>query len=274
MTTTQVAHTDHTRTVYAPCPACVPDLFVVGTAYTVITNLLCTAPSLASKPGFADLTLGTHVVIVAMNESRVVATARNTRTGSLVLLLHEHWIARNFRAVGAVLPLDDECDDGTNACRCHCHRAGPARRGRPPPPHGGAAARRGRSPRRRDHRPQRRHLQHPDRAQGFAVKDEQRQAVEALLDQGVTLADVIRVCAERDASAESRRLIQLARAQWHREGEIEIDEPTVVSGSDDAGDYVLAWVWVDAPSVDDPSVSVAPPPPSAELAPNREQVAR
>lgn len=43
----------------------------------------------------------------------------------------------------------------------------------------------------------------------------------------------------------------LAREQWHRDGEIEIDEDAVVSVSDDDGAYVQAWVWVDDPGSGD-----------------------
>ena len=39
------------------------------------------------------------------------------------------------------------------------------------------------------------------------------------------------------------QIIEQASKKWESEGELEIDEPTLVSGSDD-GAYVLAWVWV------------------------------
>jgi hypothetical protein len=38
---------------------------------------------------------------------------------------------------------------------------------------------------------------------------------------------------------------EMARAQRHRDGEVEIDENAVVSEGDDNGAYVQAWVWVD-----------------------------
>lgn len=41
--------------------------------------------------------------------------------------------------------------------------------------------------------------------------------------------------------------ITVARARYHRDGEIEIDDGAVVSMGDDAGAYVAAWVWVDDP---------------------------
>ena len=35
-----------------------------------------------------------------------------------------------------------------------------------------------------------------------------------------------------------------ARAEYEREGEVEIDDNAVISRGDDAGAYVQAWVWV------------------------------
>lgn len=35
-----------------------------------------------------------------------------------------------------------------------------------------------------------------------------------------------------------------ARAEYHREGEVEIDNNAVISRGDDPGAYVQAWVWV------------------------------
>ena len=39
------------------------------------------------------------------------------------------------------------------------------------------------------------------------------------------------------------RYIKAARRMWHRDGEIEIDDWTVISPSDD-GAYVQSWVWI------------------------------
>ena len=39
--------------------------------------------------------------------------------------------------------------------------------------------------------------------------------------------------------------IQAAKNKHEHEGEVEIDEPTVISRSSDGGAYVQAWVWVD-----------------------------
>lgn len=63
-------------------------------------------------------------------------------------------------------------------------------------------------------------------------------------DAGVTFAD----CVAAFAAPDGDPLVEAARVQYHREGEIEIDQTTVLSGSKGSGgDYVLAWVWVDNP---------------------------
>lgn len=41
------------------------------------------------------------------------------------------------------------------------------------------------------------------------------------------------------------RLIAKASGQYHRDGEIEIDEPTIISRGATGGAYILAWVWQD-----------------------------
>lgn len=46
-------------------------------------------------------------------------------------------------------------------------------------------------------------------------------------------------------SAENNPFVKAARAELQDEGELEVDDPAVVSMADDAdGAYVLAWVWV------------------------------
>lgn len=42
------------------------------------------------------------------------------------------------------------------------------------------------------------------------------------------------------------RVVAVAREIYHRQGEVEVDEHTVVSGNPgtDEGWYVMAWVWV------------------------------
>jgi hypothetical protein len=76
-------------------------------------------------------------------------------------------------------------------------------------------------------------------------------ALEALIDAGgLIFADAVAAFARRQ-SDEDQYFIQLARDQWVKDGEIEIDDDTIAGGSDDHGDYVLAWVWVDDPRDED-----------------------
>ena len=63
-------------------------------------------------------------------------------------------------------------------------------------------------------------------------------------DAGVTFSD----CVAAFAAPADNPLVEAARGRYHRDGEIEIDQNTVLSGSEGTGgDYVLAWVWVNAP---------------------------
>lgn len=61
---------------------------------------------------------------------------------------------------------------------------------------------------------------------------------------GATFSDFITLYAEQN-SDQDEEIIAAAREEHHREGEVEIDDPTICSGSGGPGDYVLAWVWVD-----------------------------
>ena len=64
---------------------------------------------------------------------------------------------------------------------------------------------------------------------------------------GMTFAD----CKNHFAAPEGDATGEAARAKYHAEGCIEIDDRAVISrgvGPDDAGAYVMAWVWVDDPS--------------------------
>ena len=49
-----------------------------------------------------------------------------------------------------------------------------------------------------------------------------------------------------DISEDERndRIREMAREEYVREGEIEVDDNAVVSEGDDNGAYVQAWVWV------------------------------
>lgn len=45
----------------------------------------------------------------------------------------------------------------------------------------------------------------------------------------------------------NEQYIDAARDEYHKDGEIEIDDGAIVSRGEDHGAYVLAWVWVDDP---------------------------
>ena len=40
------------------------------------------------------------------------------------------------------------------------------------------------------------------------------------------------------------QIIDIAKAQWHRDGECEIEDTAEVSEGSENGAYVHAWVWV------------------------------
>ncbi len=69
-----------------------------------------------------------------------------------------------------------------------------------------------------------------------------------LIDAGLTFGQALNQFAARQRRDEPELDAYVARAreQWHRDGEVEIDDPgVIVSAGADAGAYVLAWVWVD-----------------------------
>jgi hypothetical protein len=70
-----------------------------------------------------------------------------------------------------------------------------------------------------------------------------RKRLENLIRDGLTFSDCVAAFGvKRDSDVFARR----AYEQHHREGEIEIDDVTVISGCDNPeGDYVMAWVWAD-----------------------------
>jgi hypothetical protein len=53
-------------------------------------------------------------------------------------------------------------------------------------------------------------------------------------------------CVEAFATDNNNPHVAIARNEYHRDGEIEIDDRVVVSESDH-GAYVMAWIWVDTP---------------------------
>jgi hypothetical protein len=72
----------------------------------------------------------------------------------------------------------------------------------------------------------------------------------ALKDVGLTFGDCVKAFA---ALGDELQFVKFARDKHQEEGEVEIDEPTVVSISegvgpdDEGGAYVMAWVYVEAP---------------------------
>lgn len=66
-------------------------------------------------------------------------------------------------------------------------------------------------------------------------------ALETLKAQGLCFSEIVPLYGE---SADDNRYVAYARENLTREGEIEVDDPAVVSDGDDKGCYILAWVWV------------------------------
>ena len=64
------------------------------------------------------------------------------------------------------------------------------------------------------------------------------QAFDSLTDEGL--------CADCYAEADDRRLeiLELARNEHQKDGEVEIDDNAQLSEGSDNGCYVAAWVWV------------------------------
>lgn len=42
-----------------------------------------------------------------------------------------------------------------------------------------------------------------------------------------------------------KKIVEMAKAKHHRDGEVEIDGNALLSEGDSNGTYVQAWVWVD-----------------------------
>lgn len=62
-----------------------------------------------------------------------------------------------------------------------------------------------------------------------------------LKEDGLEFQDCIEVFGEN----ESNPFVLAAREYHHKDGELEVDSPSVVSESEDGGAYVMSWVWVD-----------------------------
>ena len=50
---------------------------------------------------------------------------------------------------------------------------------------------------------------------------------------------------KKESFERENHIIDLAKEQYHREGECEIEDSAIVSEGSDNGAYVQAWVWVD-----------------------------
>lgn len=75
-----------------------------------------------------------------------------------------------------------------------------------------------------------------------------KQLLQEAIKAGATFGEFIELYAEKNTERDLR-MIEKARYQHHSEGSVEIDDTTICSGTDEdaGGEYVLAWVWVDAP---------------------------
>lgn len=62
----------------------------------------------------------------------------------------------------------------------------------------------------------------------------------------MSVAAVIGLPTVEQSETETRNaaIRQMAKDEWNKDGEIEIDDGAVVSEGDDNGAYVAAWVWV------------------------------
>ena len=78
--------------------------------------------------------------------------------------------------------------------------------------------------------------------------------VELAKIEGLKFADCVKFFANRDGderkanTREERErhqsIVQMAKDEYHRDGEVEVDDTTVLSEGEDNGAYVCAWVWV------------------------------
>lgn len=82
------------------------------------------------------------------------------------------------------------------------------------------------------------------------AKSEQAVALEALIDAGLVFADAVAAFSARQSDTD-RKFVRQARVEWEKEGQIEIDDNAIASGSTDRGDYVMAWLWVSDASGDE-----------------------
>lgn len=74
-----------------------------------------------------------------------------------------------------------------------------------------------------------------------------RKLIQMVLEQGVT-PEIRTLLQNRLDGPQS--YIAHAKHEWHRDGEVEIDDDAIVSESEE-GAYVQAWVWVGRPDPGD-----------------------
>ena len=79
---------------------------------------------------------------------------------------------------------------------------------------------------------------------GSVIDMRARQVVAARGTRELPAAIAALAKAIEDADAVPARFREMARAEWEKDGEIEIDDDAVISESEDGGAYVQAWVWV------------------------------
>ena len=77
-------------------------------------------------------------------------------------------------------------------------------------------------------------------ARGSGFQSPSTRNAAALAEKAIKKVDAPR-------SNRQTKLFLVAKDQWHKDGECEIDDDAVVSTSKE-GAYVQAWVWVDNPS--------------------------
>lgn len=83
--------------------------------------------------------------------------------------------------------------------------------------------------------------------------EERAVALVALIEDGLTFGEALAAFTDRQ-SVEERALVEKAREEWHDGGRIEVDNEAVVSQGDEAGAYVMAWVWVEPVKPDLPDL--------------------
>jgi hypothetical protein len=76
-----------------------------------------------------------------------------------------------------------------------------------------------------------------------------RNLIRMVLEQGVTPEIRALLEARNEESPLTANYLASAKDEWHRDGEVEIDDDAIVSESEE-GAYVQAWVWVGRPDAD------------------------